>query len=299
MSSELQLDRKERPQTLLRGWIRGMDRWFFAQRFAKNKGAVIGLVVLCLAVLIALLADFLAPYDPMALGSPFLPPGQPHWLGTDDLGRDILSGVIYGSRTSLVVGVLAAVLSLIVGVIVGSISGYYGGKLGDLLDRVTEMFMVVPQFFLALLIVAFFGSDVKGVIFVIGILSWPPIARLVRAQFLWLKELGFVEAARSLGMNSITIIMGEIMPNAIPPAIVNGSLQIGRAILLEASLSFLGMGDPSVVSWGTMLHTAQPFLRNGWWMALFPGIGIAVIVLAVNLAGDGLNDALNPRSQER
>ena len=279
-------------------WGRGFK--FFARRFARNRGAVVGLVGVCLISLLAIASGLVAPYDPHDIvAKPFQAPSGGYWMGTDDLGRDVLSGVIFGGRASLMVGLVSAGMAVVIGVVIGAVSGYYGGKLGDLLMRLTEMFMVVPQFFLAILIVAFFGSGFGKIILVIGILSWPTVARLVRAQFLWLKEQQFVEAARSLGMSAPGIILGEILPNAIPPAIVAGSLQIARAILLEASLSFLGLGDPNIFSWGTLLHDAQPFLRQAWWIALWPGLAISIVVLAFNLVGDGLNDALNPRTQER
>lgn len=278
--------------------VRGLQ--LFAQRFARNRGAVLGLICVCLVALVALFASELAPYDPWALGrDAFVPPGPPHWMGTDDLGRDVLSGVLHGGRASLTVGLAAAGMALVIGVSVGSVSGYSRGIVGDALMRLTEMFMVVPRFFLAILIVAFFGSGLEKVIFVIGILSWPTAARLVRAQFLWLREQEFVEAARSLGMGRVAIMLSEILPNALPPAVVAASLEIARAILLEAALSFLGLGDPNVFSWGTMLRDAQPFLRRAWWMSVGPGIAISVVVLAFNLVGDGFNDAMNPRSQER
>jgi len=296
-----QADSVERGSQLL-GPLRSRGRGLrlFAQRFARNRGAVVGLIVVCVVALIACFANVLAPYDPWVLGSqPFVSPTSAHMMGTDDLGRDVLSGVLHGGRASLTVGLAAAGMALVIGVSVGSVSGYSRGILGDVLMRLTEAFMVVPRFFLAILIVAFFGSGLDRVIFVIGILSWPTVARLVRAQFLWLREQEFVEAARSLGMGRTGLIVSEILPNALPPAIVAGSLEIARAILLEAALSFLGLGDPNVFSWGTMLRDAQPFLRRGWWMSVGPGIAISLVVLAFNLVGDGFNDAMNPRSQER
>ncbi len=231
-----QTDSVERGSQLLRSLgSRGRGLRLFAQRFARNRGAVVGLIFVCLVMLIASFADVLAPYDPWALGTePFLSPTSAHMMGTDDLGRDVLSGVLYGGRASLTVGLAAAGMALVMGVSVGAISGYFGGIVGDALMRVTEMFMVIPRFFLAILIVAFFGSGLEKVIFVIGILSWPTVARLVRAQFLWLREQEFVEAARSLGMGRTGLIVSEILPNALPPAIVAGSLEIARAILLEA-----------------------------------------------------------------
>lgn len=283
-------------------YLRSRYRGFrlFAQSFVKNRGAVAGLLFVCLMVGIALFPQQIAPHDPSALGaSPFQAPVASHWLGTDDLGRDVLSGVIHGARTSLIVGFFAAGIGMLIGTAIGSISGYFGGRIDDLMMRITEIFMVLPRFFLAIVIVAVFGSGLEKVVFVIGILSWPTIARLVRSQFLWLKDQEFVQAARSIGMSTTQIIVSEILPNAIPPAIVAGSLEVARAILLEAGLSFLGLGDPNVFSWGTMLRDAQAFLRRAWWMAIGPGIAISLLVLAVNLMGDGLNDALNPQSEDR
>jgi peptide/nickel transport system permease protein len=197
------------------------------------------------------------------------------------------------------VGLFAVLTSTVIGLTVGSIAGFYGGRVDDLLMRVTEMFQVLPRFFLAILFVAFFGPNIWNVIFVIGILTWPATARLLRAEFLTLTKREFVEAARAMGMSNFKIIVGGILPNAISPVVVNASLEIAGAILLEASLSFLGLGDPSVMSWGMMLHNSQEYFSRAWWMAAFPGLALFLSALGLTLVGDGLNDALNPRLRGR
>ncbi len=188
---------------------------------------------------------------------------------------------------------------MIIGVIVGAFSGYVGGRVDGILMRITEYFQIVPSFFLALIMVTLLGGSIWNVVIVIAVLSWPRVARLIRAQFLSLKEKEFIEAARAVGESTGYIIFGEILVNALPPAIVNSSLEVGRAIIVEAGLSFIGLGDPNKVSWGYLLRNAQEFLRSAWWMAVFPGVCIFLLVTALNLVGDGLNDVLNPRLKER
>jgi peptide/nickel transport system permease protein len=269
------------------------------QLFRRNRLALLGLFLLVLTVAIALLAPMIAPDGPFKItGGRLRPPSLEHWLGTDHLGRDVLAGVFYGARTSLMVGLLSVVMSLAIGTVVGAIAGYYGGWIDDLLMRITEIFQVMPRFFLALFVVAIFGSNIWGIIFVIGILNWAEIARLLRAEFLTYKERPFVTAARAYGARDFQIIAIEILPNASGPVIVAGSLQVASAVLLEAALSFLGVGDPDVMSWGTMLNAAQQFLRYAWWGATFPGLAICLMTLGVALISDGLNDALNPRLKE-
>jgi peptide/nickel transport system permease protein len=227
--------------------------------------------------------------------TPFVAPGPSHWMGTDDLGRDVLSGVVHGARTSLRVGFLATCIALTIGGAIGSLSGYYGGRIDGLLTGVTEWVLVIPRFFLALLLVAIWGASTWNIIVAIGVLSWPLTARLIRAEFLALKEREFVMAARAVGSGDGAIITRQILPNALAPVVVNGSLEVGNAILLEAAMSFLGLGDPRTVSWGSMLFNAQAFFRDAWWMSVFPGLAIFLVVLSLNLIGDGLNDSLNVR----
>ncbi|CAH1696951.1 Peptide/nickel transport system permease protein [Hyphomicrobiales bacterium] len=240
----------------------------------------------------------------MLTGSPthigaeaFCPPSAACLLGTDDLGRDMFVRMAHGARVSLLVGFAAAAFASVIGIIVGAISGFVGGRIDELFMRVAEAFQVVPQFFLAILIVALFGPSLTKIVLVIGILSWSDTARIVRAEFLKLRGQDFVVAARLAGASRGALIFSEILPNALPPVIVTASLQIASAILTEASLSFLGLGDPDQVSWGQLLFAAQPFLNQAWWMAVFPGLAILVTTLGFNLLGDGLNDVLDPRQK--
>jgi peptide/nickel transport system permease protein len=267
------------------------------RRFLRNRAAVWALLFLAGVAAAALAAPWIAPHDPLALAGPALaPPGPRFWLGTDNLGRDVLSDVVYGARVSLVVGVLAAASSTMLGVALGAVSGFLGGGADALVMRTTEFFQVLPRFFLALVIIAVSGPGLAKVIFVIAILGWPPVARLVRGEFLRLRTHEFVEAARAAGAGPLMIVVREILPNALAPAVVAGSLDVAQAILLEAGLSFFGLGDPSRISWGTMINTAQQFLGEAWWLSAFPGLAILLTVLSVNLLGDGLNDVLNPRT---
>ena len=269
-------------------------------RFSKNRAAVLGLFIVTIVMLTAIGGTRLAPYDPWAVQKESLvKPCGKYLMGTDDLGRDILSGVLWGAKISIIVGLLCAITATGVGIIIGGIAGYSGGRVDDSLMRVTDFFLVIPQFFLVLVLGALFGNNIRNIILVITVLSWPSTARLVRSRFLSLRGQEFVEAARALGLKNVRIVFGEILPNALSPAIVNGSLLVARAILIEAGLSFLGLGDPNLMSWGTQLFNAQRILRQAWWTAVFPGSAIFVTVLGCNLVGDGLNDALNPKLKEK
>lgn len=272
----------------------------FWRSFKRNKAAVAGLFVAFLMLLIAVAAPLLAPRDPLSMsGDTLMAPTGGFWMGTDDVGRDVLSRFLYGARITLSVGILSAMTSCIIGVVVGAVAGYSGGIVDIVLMRVSELFHVIPRFFLALLAIALFGTNFVLLILVIGGLSWTEVARLMRAEFLTLREREYVMAAKSVGVPRRTIIFGEILPNAIPPLIVIATLQISMAILLEASLSFLGLGDSRQASWGLMLFEAQRFLGAAWWMAVFPGLGIFVTVAAFNMIGDGLTDTFNPRLRGR
>lgn len=268
------------------------DLW---RLFSRRTSSVVGLCAVIIVVFAAVFASMIAPYGRLDMGLSFQPPSGDHLLGTDSLGSDVFSNILYGAQTSLLVGFCAVLTSSVIGILVGAVSGYYGGSVDNILMRITELFQMVPQFFLAIIIIALFGSSIWNVIFVIGILTWPSTARLLRAEFLALKQREFIEAGRSLGMTDFDLITREILPNALPPVIVNASLQISGAILLETSLSFLGLGDPNVMSWGMMLNSAQEYFNRAWWMAAFPGLAIFITTLGLNLVGDGLNDALNPR----
>lgn len=273
------------------------DGW---SRFRRNRLSLLGLAIVIVVVIAGLMAPLLAPFGPFELvGTRLVPPQARHLFGTDHLGRDVFSGVLYGARTSLEVGFLSVFLSLTLGVTIGAVSGYFGRRLDDVLMRLTEVFQVMPRFFLALVIVAMFGADLWGTIFVIGILSWAEIARLVRAEFLTLRERPFVMAARAYGASDAQIIFREVLPNALTAVIVAASLQVPSAILLEASLSFIGAGDPSVMSWGRMLNNAQQYMRQAWWIATFPGLAISLTAMGLALMADGINDFLNPRLRQK
>jgi len=272
----------------------------FLQRFARNPAARVGGTMLALMVAAAAFAGPLGLGSPRTLGAePLAPPSWKHLFGTDDLGRDIWTGVLFGARVSLTVGILAAATSALIGTTVGSLAGYFGGVTDNVLMRTTEFFLVIPSFLLALILVAVSGPSIVNVILAIGLLGWPSTARVVRAEFMALKEREFVTAARAIGVGTRRLVFRQILPNAAPPAVVITSLGVASAILIEAGLSFLGLGDPNQFSWGLMLRNSREFLRIAWWMPTFPGLAIFFTVLAVNLVGDGLNDALNPRTAQR
>ncbi|HEV7665352.1 MAG TPA: ABC transporter permease [Chloroflexota bacterium] len=257
----------------------------------------VGVASVALIVLLAVAAPLVAGYDPQSGSAAALQPplSSGHTLGTDNLGRDIWAELVFGARVSLAVGVFAATSAVLIGTVIGAVAGYTGGWVDATLMRLAEFFQVVPRFVLALIVVALFGSGLAKLIVVIGLLAWPQTARLVRASFLSLREAPFVDAARVGGMGPTSIIVHEILPNVLAPILVTGSLDVASAILLEAGLGFFGLGDPNLVSWGSMLNQAQQYLRQAWWMSLFPGLAISVAVLSFNVLGDRLNDALNPR----
>jgi len=251
-------------------------------------------------VVLAVLAPHLYPGDPLDMvGAPFEWPGSDpqFWLGTDSLGRDVAAGIAHGTRVSLLIGAASAGLGLVIGTLVGAVGGYFGGFTDDVLVRLTELFQTVPSFLLVIVIVAIGRPNVVVIALAIGIASWPTVARIVRAEFRRLRRSDFVLAARSAGFSDTRIIFGEILPNALPPVIVTASVMVASAILIESSLSFLGMGDPNVVSWGAMIGSGRDSLRTAWYLTAIPGAAIVLAVLALNLLGDGLNEALNPRQR--
>ena len=265
---------------------------FLWQRYITTFAAGLGLLLVMSAVVVALLANALAPFDPwQSVATPFQPPGPVHWLGTDDLGRDLLSGIIYAVRTSLIVSLTAVGLSTAIGVILGAFSGYVGGLFDDLLMRFTEFFQVIPRFFLALVAVALFSPGLVTITVVLGLTSWPMTTRLLRAQVLSVRQREYVMAARALGAGSVFTLRQHILPNSVAPVVVHTSLMVGQMMLIEASLAFLGLSDPNHISLGYLLRNAQSFLRLAWWMFLFPGLAIALAVLGFNLVGDSINDA--------
>lgn len=255
-----------------------------------------GIILLIFVVLIAVFAPLLATHDPYALGAVMLEaPGKNHLMGTDGLGRDVYSMILYGTRTSLAIGIVTAIISAVIGVLVGAFSGFYGGKLDQLVSEVINVFLMLPTFFLILIIVALFGSSMLNVMIVIGLTSWPGNARLMRVQAMSLRERTFVLSAAAIGETKSQIVFRYIIPNGIFPVIANTTMGIGGAILTEAALSFLGLGDPNVISWGQLVYQGKAYLTSGWWVSTFSGLAIVIIVLVFYLIGDGLDNILNPK----
>ncbi|MBY8974704.1 ABC transporter permease [Rhodobacteraceae bacterium NNCM2] len=273
----------------------------FWKLYRRNRSAVLGLVILSLIVLMAATAHFFFPADPFSLaGKPMSGPGQNGFLlGSDSLGRDVAAGIAHGAKTSLLIGLVATLVAVGIGVIMGALAGYYGGWIDDLLMRTTEMFQTIPSFIFAILLVAIMKPSIESIIIAIAVVSWPAVARLVRGEFLSLRSREFVQACHTIGMGDIRIMLGEILPNCLSPIIVIGSLMVATAILIESGLAFLGLGDPNIMSWGFQIGAGRTLLRSAWWVCTFPGIAILLTVLAINLVGEGLNDALNPRLRER
>ncbi|MCX7280505.1 MAG: ABC transporter permease [Alphaproteobacteria bacterium] len=269
----------------------------FARRFFSRPTALLGFVVFAAIVIIALAAPLLFARGPFAIvGMPLLPPGSPGLLaGSDVLGRNMMIALAYGARVSLLVGISATLCSTLVGILLGALAGYYGGLVDDLLMRVTEFFQIIPAFVLLMVLVAFLQPSLTSAIIGIALITWPNVARVVRAEFLSLRNREFVEAARTLGMRDTRIILTQILPNALPPIVVVSSMMVGNAILAESALSFLGLGDPNLLSWGSMIGGARSAMWVAWWTTTLPGLSIMITVLALNFVGDGLNDALNPR----
>ncbi|KQK32117.1 ABC transporter permease [Bosea thiooxidans] len=270
----------------------------FLKRFARNRGAVIGIVILLAVVAFAIFAPTLYPQSPWRpVARPFLAPFvmERFPLGTDTLGRNLASGLVHGARVSLMIGVVSTLVALVIGVPLGAIAGYAGGFVDDALMRFTEFFQTIPSFALAIVLVAILQPQLGSIVLAIGVVSWPPVARLVRGEVLSLRTREYVQAAVTIGQSTPRIIFSQVLPNTIAPIIVMGSLMIGSAILLESSLSFLGLGDPNLMSWGYMVGAGRTRLLDAWWISFFPGFAIFLTVLALNLAGEGLNDALNPR----
>ena len=269
--------------------------------FLRNPSALAGVLLLAAVALSAVFAGVLFPGDPLDMVAQPLLGGQDaaFFLGSDSLGRDVAAGLAHGARVSLAVGAAAAGISLGIGVLVGAAAGYFGGWLDDMLVRLTELVQTIPTFLLVIVIVAIGQPSARMIVLAIGAASWPVIARLVRAEFRALREAEFVQAARSQGFGDAWIIFREILPNALPPVVVTSSVLVATAILMESALSFLGMGDPNVVSWGSMIGEGREHLRTAWYLAAAPGVAIILTVLSLNLVGDGINDAFNPRLRGR
>ena len=241
--------------------------------FLRHPSGMAGLVLLIIVLIVAITAPVVFPVSPWEMsGTPFAPPGEDGmWLGGDTLGRDVAAGVAHGARVSLLIGIASALAAMTIGVVIGAISGYFGGKVDLVLMRVTELFQTVPAFILAILLVATFSPSLLTIILTIGAVSWPPLARLTRAEFLRLRGREFVEAALCQGESTARIVLGHILPNAISPILVVVSLTVATAILLESALSFMGLGDPNLMSWGFMIGAGRTVIRQAWWMSVFPG----------------------------
>jgi peptide/nickel transport system permease protein len=269
----------------------------FPRRLVEHPGALMGGAFILLLLVLALTADILPIADPHALSNDSTqPPSALHFLGTDELGRSVLAGVIHGTRVSLTVGFFAALFATLIGILVGAAAGFHGGWFDTAVMRIAEFFQVIPSFILAAVIVAMSGTGLAQIIAVVGLLAWPQVARVMRGEVLRVKQLEFVDAVRCLGISERRVLFGEVIPNAVAPVLAVGTLIVGQAILLEASLSFLGLSSAELVSWGRMLNSGQRFLYNAWWLSFFPGTAIFVTVLAFNLFGDGIGAILNPRN---
>jgi len=270
----------------------------FWHRFKKNRLAVIGGIIVLMLFTIAVLAPFVAPYNPDAINVKHVlePPSLAHPFGTDDLGRDILSRVIYGSRISLAVGFVAVGIATLIGIIFGALSGYYGGWTDTIVMRFVDIMLAIPTFFLILAVIAMLEPSIWNIMIVIGVTSWMGVSRLVRAEFLSLKEREFVLAARALGASDFRIIFKHILPNAMSPVLISAVLGIAGAVLVESALSFLGIGvQPPTASWGNILTIGKDNIEIAWWISVFPGLAIFVTVLAYNLLGEGIRDSIDPR----
>ena len=272
----------------------------FWQRFRRNRFALAGAFIVMGLFLLSLLAPFITPCDPTTIDAyhVLLPPSAAHWMGTDELGRDVLTRVIYGARISLKVGFVAVGIAITIGTVVGLLSGYYGGWVDAILMRFVDIMLCFPTFFLILAVIALLEPSIWYIMLIIGVTGWMGVARLVRAEVLSIKERDYITAARSIGASNIRIIFRHILPNAAAPVFVAATLGVAGAILTESALSFLGIGvQPPTPSWGNILTSGKDYLEFAWWLSLFPGVAILITVLAYNLLGEGIRDALDPRLQ--
>lgn len=268
----------------------------FWQRFLGNPRVLVGLAWLTLVLIVALFAPILAPTDPFEItADPFLRPFGEHLFGTDSLGRSMWAGLAHGARTTLIIASVATLASVAFGTALGALAGFFGGLIDDVLMRLTEFFQTIPSFIFAIVLVAILSPSASSLIIAIAVVSWPPIARVVRGEVLSVKSREFVQAAVLAGQADLAILFKQVLPNTLSPLIVTGSLLVATAILVESALSFLGLGAPNLMSWGFMVGAGRSFLRDAWWLVTIPGIAILLTVLSINLVGEGLNDALNPR----
>lgn len=270
-------------------------------RFSRNKLSLTGAAIVIALISAALLAAVISPYDPMTINvhNVLSPPSLKHLFGTDDLGRDVLSRIIWGSRVSLSVGIVAVGLAILIGIIIGSIAGYYGGFIDAILMRFVDIMLAFPTFFLILAVIAILEPSIYTIMIVIGLTGWMDVARLVRAEFLTLKERDFVTAAKASGAGNLRIIFNHVLPNALSPVFVSATFGVAGAILIESGLSFLGLGvQPPNPSWGNIITSGKDNIEVAWWLSLFPGLAILITVLSYNLVGEGLRDSLDPRIWE-
>ena len=274
----------------------------FIKDYFKSPLASLGLLLLLLVISMAFLAHWIFPANPLSLaGRPLQWPleNARFLLGTDQVGRDIAAQIFYGTRISLLAGLISTAIAVTIGILIGSSAGFYGKWVDNLLMRLTESFQILPGFLLLLVAVAIFGSSISTVTIAIGIVSWPPVARLARAEFLTLRQQEFIQAGRTLGMGNLRLIFREILPNALPPVIMYATVILATAILMESALAFLNLSDPNIPSWGNLIGGGKTVLRNEWYVSAIPGLAIVLSVLAVSLVGQGINDALNPRLRKR
>tara|TARA_B100000287_G_scaffold434219_1_gene498095 strand:- start:1587 stop:2465 length:879 start_codon:yes stop_codon:yes gene_type:complete len=269
--------------------------------YIRNFSAVCAMLVLIVIIILAIFGPSLYPTDPFEMvWMPFSPPGQEGFLlGTDYLGRDLMAGLVHGARVSILVGISAAFMSVVIGITIGALAGYYRGTVEEILMRLTEFFQVLPTLLFSMVIVALFGASLPMIVIAIGLVSWTAVARITRAEFLRIRELEFVLASRASGASDFRLIFSVILPNALPPIIVQAALMVGSAILFEAGLSFLGLSDPNIVSWGQIIGSNRQYILDASYTVTVPGLAIFITVLAISLVGDGLNDALNPKLRRR
>lgn len=273
----------------------------FWRRLQRNRMAMTGLALVLVLFAVALLAPWLAPYDPnfINLKQVLMPPSPDHLLGTDTLGRDVLSRIIFGARISLLVGFVAVGLATLIGLFVGALAGYYGGWVDSALMRLVDLMLCFPTLFLILAVIALLGPSIWNIMVVIGLTGWMGVARLVRAEFLSLREREFVTAARALGAGDARLILRHLLPNALTPVMVSATLGVAGAILTESALSFLGLGvQPPTPSWGNILTAGKDNIEIAWWLSVFPGLAILVTVMSYNLLGEGIREAIDPRLKE-
>ena len=276
------------------------QREFWA-RLKRNRMAISGLILVLVLFAVALFAPWLAPYDPLSISlkEVLMPPSPAHYLGTDTLGRDVLSRIIFGARISLLVGFVAVGIATLIGLFIGALAGYYGGWVDSALMRLVDLMLCFPTLFLILAVIALLGPSIWNIMAVIGLTGWMGVARLVRAEFLSLREREFVTAARALGAGDTRLILRHLLPNALTPVMVSATLGVAGAILTESALSFLGLGvQPPTPSWGNILTAGKDNIEIAWWLSVFPGLAILVTVMSYNLLGEGIREAIDPRLKE-